>query len=93
VGGRVFAYRNGDIRQFLIDNALFFLNEYHIDGIRYDQVSDVEGFGGGQCSRDMTGTVRLVETQAIQIAEYWGRRSPRTARAGAGRPRVRRRMG
>jgi 1,4-alpha-glucan branching enzyme len=71
VGGRVFAYWNRDIRQFLIDNAVFFLNEYHIDGIRYDQVSDMEGFGGGQCSQDMTGTVRFVKPQAIQIAEYW----------------------
>jgi 1,4-alpha-glucan branching enzyme len=71
VGGRVFAYWNRDIRQFLIDNAVFFLSEYHIDGIRYDQVSDMEGFGGGQCSQDMTGTVRFVKPQAIQIAEYW----------------------
>jgi 1,4-alpha-glucan branching enzyme len=71
VGGRVFAYWNRDIRQFLIDNAVFFLNEYHIDGIRYDQVSDMEGFGGGQYSQDMTGTVRFVKPQAIQIAEYW----------------------
>lgn len=71
VGGLVFAYWNRDIRQFLIDNAVFCLNEYHIDGIRYDQVSDMEGFGGGQCCRDMTGTVRFVKPQAIQIAEYW----------------------
>lgn len=71
VGGRVFAYFNADIRQFLIDNAVFFLNEYHIDGIRYDQVSDMESFGGGRCSQDMTGTVRFVKPQALQIAEYW----------------------
>src|SRR6266566_3550247 len=30
VGGRVFAYWNADIRQFLIDNAVFCVNEYHI---------------------------------------------------------------
>ena len=71
VGGRVFAYWNADIRQFLIDNAVFCVNEYHIDGIRYDQVSDMEGFGGGSCSQDMTSTVRFVKPQAIQIAEYW----------------------
>jgi 1,4-alpha-glucan branching enzyme len=71
VGGRVFAYWNGDIRQFLIDNAVFCLQEYHIDGIRYDQVSDMEGFGGGGCSQDMTSTVRYVRPAAIQIAEYW----------------------
>ena len=71
VGGRVFAYWNRDIRQFLIDNAVFWIREYHVDGIRYDQVSDMEGFGGGQCSQDMTGTVRFVRPEAIQIAEYW----------------------
>ncbi len=71
VGGNVFAYWNQDIRQFLIDNAVFCVNEYHVDGIRYDQVSDMEGFGGGRCSQDMTSTVRFVRPQAIQIAEYW----------------------
>lgn len=71
VGGRVFAYPDPDIQQFLIDNVVFFLNEYHIDGIRYDQVSDMEGFGGGPCSQAMTDTVRFVKQQAIQIAEYW----------------------
>jgi 1,4-alpha-glucan branching enzyme len=71
VGGLVFAYWNQDIRQFLIDNAVFFLTEYHIDGIRYDQVSVMEGFGGGRCSQDMTGTVRFVKPSALQIAEYW----------------------
>ena len=71
VGGRVFAYWNQDIRQFLIDNVLFCLNEYHIDGIRYDQVSDMEGFGGGLCSQNITSTARFVKPQAIQIAEYW----------------------
>jgi 1,4-alpha-glucan branching enzyme len=70
-GGRVFAYWNQDIRQFLIDDAVFFVQEYHVDGIRYDQVSDMEGFGGGRCSQDMTSTVRFVKPQAIQIAEYW----------------------
>jgi 1,4-alpha-glucan branching enzyme len=71
VGGRVFAYWNQDIRQFLIDNAVFCLQEYHVDGIRYDQVSDMEGFGGGLCSQNMTSTVRFVRPEAIQIAEYW----------------------
>lgn len=71
VGGRVFAYWNQDIRQFLIDNAVFCLNEFHVDGFRYDQISDMEGFGGGPCSQAMTETVRFVKPQAIQIAEYW----------------------
>jgi 1,4-alpha-glucan branching enzyme len=71
VGGRVFAYWNRDIRQFLIDNAVFCIQEYHADGIRYDEVSAMEGFGGGSCSQDMTSTVRFIRPDAIQIAEYW----------------------
>jgi 1,4-alpha-glucan branching enzyme len=71
VGGRVFAYWNRDIRQFLIDNAVFCVEEYHVNGIRYDQVSDMESFGGGPCSQAMTDTVRFVKPQVIQIAEYW----------------------
>lgn len=33
-GGQVFAFWNANARQFLIDNAAFFLGEYRIDGIR-----------------------------------------------------------
>jgi 1,4-alpha-glucan branching enzyme len=37
-GGLGFAYWNAGVRQFLIDNALSFLAEYHADGFRYDEV-------------------------------------------------------
>jgi 1,4-alpha-glucan branching enzyme len=82
-GGQVFAYWNAHVRQFLIDNAVFFLNEYRIDGIRYDEVrviSDNVPSGRTLC-QDMTGTVRFVRPASIQIAEYWDwdRASPVTA--------------
>ena len=82
-GGQVFAYWNAHVRQFLIDNAVFFLNEYRIDGIRYDEVrviSDNVPSGRALC-QDMTGTVRFVRPASIQIAEYWDwdRASPVTA--------------
>ena len=82
-GGQVFAYWNAHVRQFLIDNAVFFLNEYRIDGIRYDEVrviSDNVPSGRTLC-QDMTSTVRFVRPAAIQIAEYWDwdRASPVTA--------------
>ncbi len=70
-GGLVFAYWNRDVRQFLIDNALFFLDEFHVDGYRYDEVSVIDRFGGWNFCRDLTGTVRYAKPQAIQIAEYW----------------------
>ena len=37
--GPVFAFWKEEVRQFLIDNATFFVDEYHVDGFRYDQVT------------------------------------------------------
>lgn len=38
-GGLIFALWKTEVRQFLIDNANFFLDEFHADGFRYDQIS------------------------------------------------------
>jgi 1,4-alpha-glucan branching enzyme len=82
-GGQVFAYGNPSVRQFLIDNASFFIGEYRIDGIRYDEVRVISGNGpsGRQLCQDLTNTVRFQRPSAIQIAEYWDwdRASPVTA--------------
>jgi 1,4-alpha-glucan branching enzyme len=82
VGGRLFAYWNSNVRQFLIDNALQCIEEYHIDGIRYDEVTVIDNNGGGLFCQDLTSTVRFVKPQAIQTAEYWA-----GDRAAAIRPR------
>jgi 1,4-alpha-glucan branching enzyme len=71
VGGLIFAYWKREVRQFLIDNAVACVQEYHIDGIRYDEVTVIDNHGGGRFSQDLTNTVRFVKPQAIQIAEYW----------------------
>jgi 1,4-alpha-glucan branching enzyme len=71
VGGLIFAYWNQDVRQFLIDNAAHCLHEFHIDGIRYDEVTVIDEHGGGAFSQDLTSTVRFLKPQAIQVAEYW----------------------
>jgi 1,4-alpha-glucan branching enzyme len=73
-GDKAFALWNRDVRQFLIDDTKLFLEEYHIDGIRYDEVSALRNLGGAPADvscRDVTGTVRFIRSQAIQIAEYW----------------------
>jgi len=72
-GGQVFAYRNAAVRQFLIDNAVFFLTEYRIDGIRYDEVRVISNNlpAGRELCQNMTSTVRFVRPSAVQIAEYW----------------------
>jgi 1,4-alpha-glucan branching enzyme len=73
--GPVFATWNRDVRQFLIDNAAFFADEYHVDGFRYDQVTviDQENIGSGWLfCQHLNQTIRSRDPAVINIAEYWG---------------------
>lgn len=73
--GPVFAFWKGDVRQFLIDNARFFLDEYHVDGFRYDQVTviDRQNAGSGWLfCQHLNETLTHQDPSAINIAEYWG---------------------
>jgi len=70
-GGQVFAYWNNDVKQFLIDNAKFLYQEYRIDGLRFDEVSVMDRFGGWLTCQNLTDTLRAQNAAAIQIAEYW----------------------
>ena len=70
-GGLVFAYWKDEVRQFLIDNAMFFLDEYHVDGLRYDEVTVIDEHGGWRFLQDLTATVKYRKPQTIHIAEYW----------------------
>ena len=72
VGGRVFAYWQAPVRQFLIDNARQCFEEYHVDGIRYDEVTVIAANGGGSFCQDLSSTIRFERPETIQIAEYWG---------------------
>ena len=72
--GPVFAFWKREVRQFLIDNAAFFVNEYHVDGLRYDQTSVIvaqNANDGWRFCQDCTATVRFADDSACQIAEYW----------------------
>jgi 1,4-alpha-glucan branching enzyme len=70
-GGLVFAYWNDDVKQYLIDNAKYLYEEYRIDGLRFDEVSVMDRFGGWATCQDLTSTLRAKRPEAIQIAEYW----------------------
>src|SRR5438105_2589040 len=73
-GGLAFALWSQDVRQFLINNARFYLEELHADGFRYDQISDLiatNGDSGEQFCRDLSSTVRFLKPRALQNAEYW----------------------
>lgn len=74
-GGLVFDYAKADVRQFLIDNARYFLDEYRVDGFRYDQVSVIDHDGapnGWRFCQDLTSTLHFHRPGALNHAEYWG---------------------
>jgi 1,4-alpha-glucan branching enzyme len=83
-GGLVFAYWNQDIRQFLIDNAAFLTRECHADGFRFDQVTIIDGHGGGQFCKDLTDTLHFLAPAHPLIAEYWADQGFAVRETGAG---------
>lgn len=73
--GPVFAFWNADVRQFLIDNARFFVEEYHVDGFRYDQVTviDQQNAGSGwMFCQHLNAALNSLDPDCANIAEYWG---------------------
>ena len=73
-GGLVFAYWKDEVKQFLIENALYYLQECHCDGFRYDEVSVIKNEGGEHGWRFcqyITDTCHHVKPEAIHIAEHW----------------------
>ena len=74
-GGLVFDFGKPEVRDFLIQNACFFLKEYRIDGFRYDQVSVIDHDGaphGWRFCQDLTSTLHYLRPSALNHAEYWG---------------------
>ena len=70
-GGLVFAFWKHEVRQFLIDNAVFLAREYHVDGFRFDEVTVIDRNGGWSFLQDLTDTIRFAKPAAPLIAEYW----------------------
>jgi 1,4-alpha-glucan branching enzyme len=59
-GGLSFALWNQDVRQFIINNALYNIDQFHIDGFRYDEISvlcNLNGGQGWQFCQDLTSTL------------------------------------
>jgi 1,4-alpha-glucan branching enzyme len=73
-GGLGFALWKQDVRQFLINNAIYHQQEFHVDGFRYDEVSVLVALNqdnGWKFCQDLTGTVRYQSNRALQNAEFW----------------------
>jgi 1,4-alpha-glucan branching enzyme len=73
-GGLAFALWNADVSQFLFDNAMYFLREFHADGFRYDEISTLlstnQGSGWEFC-RALTAKLRSFKDRILQNAEFW----------------------
>jgi 1,4-alpha-glucan branching enzyme len=73
-GGLIFDFGKPEVREFLIQNARFFLDEYRVDGFRHDQVSVIDHDGaphGWSFCQDLTSTLNFHRASALQLAEYW----------------------
>jgi len=74
VGGLVFDYTKPEVRDFLINNAKYFIEEYQVDGFRYDEVSTIDQQGqpdGWSFCQDLTSTIKFMAPSKINHAEYW----------------------
>lgn len=73
-GGLTFAFWNRDVRQFIINNAIYYINQFRIDGLRYDEISVLCNLNGGEGWRfcqDLTSTLRFIKPRLMQNAEFW----------------------
>ncbi|MEO8592939.1 MAG: alpha amylase C-terminal domain-containing protein [Candidatus Solibacter sp.] len=73
-GGLAFALWNDPVSQFLLDNARFYIDEFHADGFRYDEISTLlstnQGSGWIFC-RKLTDQNRRLRPRLLQNAEFW----------------------
>ena len=83
-GGLVFAYWKQEMAQFLIDNAKFFFDEYHVDAYRFDEVTVIDQHGGWHFLQDLTNTLRSRKPEVLMIAEYWADQSYAVRASGDG---------
>ena len=73
-GGLAYALWNSDVRQFLINNATWYIEELHADGFRYDEISillSTNKDSGWNFCCDLTRTLRFLKPRLLQNAEYW----------------------
>jgi 1,4-alpha-glucan branching enzyme len=85
-GGLAFALWNADVSQFLIDNARYYLEEFHADGFRYDEISTListsQGSGWEFC-RALTSNLRGFRNRILQNAEFWAGEFPDIPKSAA----------
>ncbi|HWY21344.1 MAG TPA: alpha amylase C-terminal domain-containing protein [Candidatus Acidoferrum sp.] len=73
-GGLSFALWNNDVREFILNSARYYIQEFHVDGFRYDEISALlslnQDSGWSFCC-DLTSTLHYIKPRLLQNAEYW----------------------
>jgi 1,4-alpha-glucan branching enzyme len=76
-GGLAFAMWNQDVCRYLLDNARFYIEAFHADGFRFDEVSTLlstnQASGWAFC-RALTDQSRQLQPRILQNAEFWAGR-------------------
>lgn len=69
-------YGRAEVRQYIVDNAMMWLDEYHCDGLRWDSVSNIRALDGNPAIPDgelllrtAMDTIHANQPGKIQIAE------------------------
>ncbi len=73
-GGLAFAMWNDDICKFLLDNGRYYIDEFHADGFRYDEISillSTNLTNGWEFCRNLTTQQRELQPRFLQNAEFW----------------------
>jgi hypothetical protein len=71
-GGLSFALWKNDVCQFLINNALYCIAEFHVDGFRYDEISDLISMNCGVLVKlQQKVQPESAKPRLLQNAEYW----------------------
>ncbi len=73
-GGLSFALWNNDVREFIINSARYYIDEFHVDGFRDDEISALLSLNlnsGWTFCRDLTDALRAMKPRLLQNAEYW----------------------
>ena len=73
-GGLAFAMWNQDVCRLLRDNAQYYIDEFHADGLRYDEISillSTNQADGWAFCRALTSQLRAAQPRFLQNAEFW----------------------
>ena len=76
-----------EVRRFVIDNALFWITEYHIDALRLDAIHGIFDFSARHVLRDLTDAVHAqgaVLGRKVHIIGESDLNDPKVVRDGAG---------